>query len=59
MATDSSFDDVPRERLDLLDVALFVRAAALANVSSAGREFGLSAAAASWARGSCTAPRGA
>ncbi|CDY75542.1 Transcriptional regulator, LysR family [Caballeronia glathei] len=47
MATDSSFDDVPRERLDLLDVALFVRAAALANVSSAGREFGLSAAAAS------------
>ncbi|WP_321902657.1 LysR family transcriptional regulator [Paraburkholderia tropica] len=37
----------PRERLDLLDVALFVRAAQLANVSAAGREFGLSAAVAS------------
>jgi DNA-binding transcriptional LysR family regulator len=36
-----------RERLDLLDVALFVRAARLANVSAAGREFGLSAAVAS------------
>jgi DNA-binding transcriptional LysR family regulator len=36
-----------RERLDLLDVALFVRAALLANVSAAGREFGLSAAVAS------------
>jgi DNA-binding transcriptional LysR family regulator len=37
----------PRERLDLLDVALFVRAALLANVSAAGREFGLSPAVAS------------
>lgn len=37
----------PRERLDLLDVALFVRAAQLANVSAAGREFALSAAVAS------------
>ena len=36
-----------RERLDLLDVALFVRAALPANVSAAGREFGLSAAVAS------------
>jgi len=36
-----------RARLDLLDVALFVRAALLANVSAAGREFGLSAAVAS------------
>jgi DNA-binding transcriptional LysR family regulator len=36
-----------RERLDLLDVGLFVRAALLANVSAAGREFGLSAAVAS------------
>ncbi|WP_345813983.1 LysR family transcriptional regulator [Paraburkholderia sp. PREW-6R] len=36
-----------RERLDLLDVALFVRAALLANVSAAGRDFGLSAAVAS------------
>ncbi|CAG4892065.1 LysR family transcriptional regulator [Paraburkholderia saeva] len=36
-----------RERLDLLDVALFVRAALLSNVSAAGREFGLSAAVAS------------
>ena len=36
-----------RERLDLLDVALFVRAALLANVSAAGREFGVSAAVAS------------
>ena len=36
-----------RDRLDLLDVALFVRAALLANVSAAGREFGLSAAVAS------------
>ena len=34
-------------RLDLLDVALFVRAAALSNLSAAGREFGLSAAVAS------------
>jgi DNA-binding transcriptional LysR family regulator len=34
-------------RLDLLDVALFLRAALLANVSAAGREFGLSAAVAS------------
>src|ERR1700761_4245870 len=38
---------IERERLDLLDVALFVRAALLANVSAAGREFGLSAAVAS------------
>jgi DNA-binding transcriptional LysR family regulator len=37
----------PRDRLDLLDVALFVRAALLANVSAAGREFGLSPAVAS------------
>jgi DNA-binding transcriptional LysR family regulator len=36
-----------RERLDLLDVALFVRAALLTNVSAAGREFGLSPAVAS------------
>ncbi|MEQ5838340.1 LysR family transcriptional regulator [Paraburkholderia acidicola] len=36
-----------RDRLDLLDVALFMRAALLANVSAAGREFGLSAAVAS------------
>src|SRR5579864_2560435 len=36
-----------RERLDLLDVALFVRAALLANVTAAGREFGVSAAVAS------------
>ncbi len=36
-----------RDRLDLLDVALFVRAALLANVSAAGREFGLSPAVAS------------
>lgn len=36
-----------RERLDLLDVALFVRAAQLSNVSAAGRAFGLSAAVAS------------
>ncbi|MFM0286764.1 LysR family transcriptional regulator [Paraburkholderia megapolitana] len=36
-----------RDRLDLLDVALFTRAALLANVSAAGREFGLSAAVAS------------
>lgn len=33
--------------LDLLDVALFVRAALLANVSAAGREFGVSATVAS------------
>jgi DNA-binding transcriptional LysR family regulator len=37
----------PDKPLDLLDVALFVRAARLANVSAAGREFGLSAAVAS------------
>jgi DNA-binding transcriptional LysR family regulator len=37
----------PGGRLDLLDVALFLRAALLANVSAAGREFGLSAAVAS------------
>jgi len=36
-----------RGRLDLLDVALFVRAAALANLSAAAREFGLSPAVAS------------
>src|ERR1700739_5013768 len=36
-----------RDRLDLLDVALFVRAALLATWSAAGREFGLSAAVAS------------
>jgi DNA-binding transcriptional LysR family regulator len=36
-----------RDRLDLLDVSLFVRAALLANVSAAGREFGLSPAVAS------------
>src|ERR1044072_4603644 len=36
-----------RERLDLLDVALFVRAALLANVSAAGREVGVSGAGAS------------
>lgn len=33
--------------LDLLDVALFMRAAALSNLSAAGREFGVSAAVAS------------
>ncbi|WP_323118706.1 LysR family transcriptional regulator [Burkholderia alba] len=37
----------PDKPLDLLDVALFVRAALLANVSAAGREFGVSAAVAS------------
>src|SRR5471030_997936 len=36
-----------KAQLDLLDVALFVRAAALSNLSAAGREFGLSAAVAS------------
>ncbi len=36
-----------RDRLDLLDVALFVRAALLANVSAAARELGLSPAVAS------------
>lgn len=36
-----------RDRLDLLDVSLFMRAAALANLSSAAREFGLSPAVAS------------
>ena len=36
-----------RSRFDLLDVALFVRAARLGNVSAAGREFGVSAAVAS------------
>ncbi|HXZ10272.1 MAG TPA: LysR family transcriptional regulator, partial [Paraburkholderia sp.] len=36
-----------RKRLDLLDVALFVRAAQLSNVSAAGRAFDLSAAVAS------------
>jgi DNA-binding transcriptional LysR family regulator len=39
--------DGARDRLDLLDVGLFVRAAALANLSSAAREFGLSPAVAS------------
>ena len=55
----------PDKPLDLLDVALFVRAALLANVTAAGREFGVSAAVAS-ARSSnassarcCTAPRAA
>ncbi|WP_314598810.1 LysR family transcriptional regulator, partial [Burkholderia aenigmatica] len=37
----------PDKPLDLLDVALFVRAALLANVTAAGREFGVSAAVAS------------
>ncbi|KAF1055124.1 MAG: HTH-type transcriptional regulator DmlR [Burkholderia gladioli] len=37
----------PDKPLDLLDVALFVRAALLANVSAAGREFGVSATVAS------------
>lgn len=37
----------PDKPLDLLDVALFVRAALLSNVSAAGREFGVSAAVAS------------
>jgi DNA-binding transcriptional LysR family regulator len=51
-AADSPIPSAPpafqeRERLDLLDVALFVRAALLANVSAAGREYGLSAAVAS------------
>lgn len=38
---------LPDKPLDLLDVALFVRAALLANVSAAGREFGVSATVAS------------
>ncbi|KMZ11340.1 Transcriptional regulator, LysR family [Candidatus Burkholderia humilis] len=42
-----STNGAPREHLDLLDVALFVRAAAPANLSSAAREFGLSLAVAS------------
>lgn len=37
----------PDKPLDLLDVALFVRVALLANVSAAGREFGVSATVAS------------
>src|SRR6201996_2922999 len=47
MISDPPTDDAARARLDLLDVGLFVRAAALANLSSAAREFGLSPAVAS------------
>ncbi|WP_321798541.1 LysR family transcriptional regulator [Caballeronia sp. J97] len=47
MASDPLADGATRERLDLLDVGLFVRAAALANLSAAAREFGLSPAVAS------------
>ncbi|KAK44068.1 LysR family transcriptional regulator [Caballeronia jiangsuensis] len=47
MASDPLTDGVTRERLDLLDVGLFMRAAALANLSAAAREFGLSPAVAS------------
>lgn len=47
MASDLLADATPRERLDLLDISLFVRAAALANLSAAAREFGLSPAVAS------------
>ena len=47
MASDPLTDGTHRERLDLLDVGLFMRAAALANLSSAAREFGLSPAVAS------------
>ncbi|WP_244827788.1 MULTISPECIES: LysR family transcriptional regulator [unclassified Caballeronia] len=43
----SHADSDARERLDLLDVGLFVRAAALASLSAAAREFGLSPAVAS------------
>ncbi|SAL87144.1 LysR family transcriptional regulator [Caballeronia arvi] len=47
MASDVLADTVTRDRLDLLDVGLFVRAAALANLSAAAREFGFSPAVAS------------
>ncbi|WP_250865747.1 LysR family transcriptional regulator [Caballeronia sp. INSB1] len=47
MASDTLTDGTHRERLDLLDVGLFMRAAALANLSAAAREFGLSPAVAS------------
>jgi DNA-binding transcriptional LysR family regulator len=47
MASDPLTDGATRERLDLLDVGLFMRAAALANLSAAAREFGLSPAVAS------------
>ncbi|CAL8473891.1 LysR substrate-binding domain-containing protein [Caballeronia sp. S22] len=47
MASDLLTDGATRERLDLLDVGLFMRAAALANLSAAAREFGLSPAVAS------------
>ncbi|GJH17825.1 LysR family transcriptional regulator [Caballeronia novacaledonica] len=47
MTSDPLTDGATRERLDLLDVGLFMRAAALANLSAAAREFGLSPAVAS------------
>ncbi|WP_175871117.1 LysR family transcriptional regulator [Burkholderia sp. BCC0397] len=49
MTSDPRSDPIPApdKPLDLLDVALFVRAALLANVTAAGREFGVSAAVAS------------
>lgn len=47
MASDAWVEGHARDRLDLLDVSLFVRAAALSNLSSAAREFGLSPAVAS------------
>ncbi|BAN23311.1 LysR family transcriptional regulator [Caballeronia insecticola] len=47
MASELHAAETTRERLDLLDVGLFMRAAALANLSSAAREFGLSPAVAS------------
>ncbi|MDR5854634.1 LysR substrate-binding domain-containing protein [Caballeronia sp. LZ062] len=47
MASDAWLEGPTRDRLDLLDVSLFMRAAALANLSSAAREFGLSPAVAS------------
>ncbi|MBL3967291.1 LysR family transcriptional regulator, partial [Burkholderia sp. KCJ3K979] len=49
MTSDPGSDPIPApdKPLDLLDIALFVRAALLANVTAAGREFGVSAAVAS------------
>ncbi|SAL69973.1 LysR family transcriptional regulator [Caballeronia cordobensis] len=47
MTSDALADATTRDRLDLLDVGLFMRAAALANLSAAAREFGLSPAVAS------------
>ncbi|AET89350.1 LysR family transcriptional regulator [Burkholderia sp. YI23] len=47
MTSEALADATTRDRLDLLDVGLFMRAAALANLSAAAREFGLSPAVAS------------